>query len=115
MENLLNDIVNGGLTPALMYNLLMCIIVIMVALWLRGWITRYLAFMKFKGSIEISKDVIVREGTSTGFVDFNLEDVTQSNIILKSVDGELKKIIPTKNSNDRDWVIVSRQEEDVEK
>lgn len=110
MEIIFNNIINGGLTPILIFNLFVSILIIMISLWIRGWIIRYLAFIKFKGSLDISKDVIVRESTSIGHIDFILDDVDQSSIVLRSIDNKLKKIIPTKIANDRDWIIVQRKD-----
>ena len=111
MEEVIRNMWQHGITADLVFDLFMVIFVIMAVLWIRSWIIRYLALMKFKGSMDISKDVIVREGTSTGYVDFRLESVDISAIILRSVDLKLKKIIPTKTANDRTWVIVQRRDE----
>ena len=111
METVIKDVIEGGLTPELMMQLFVLVLVIFIALWIRGWIVRQLAFMRFKGSMNVAKDVIVRESTSVGHVDFRFESIDSVSIILRSVDGKLKKVIPTKSSNDRDWVIVQRRDE----
>lgn len=113
MENIIKNMLENGLTPEVMFQLFLIIVAIVIVLWIRGWIVRYLAYMKFKGSMEISKDTVVREVTPTGYVDFVLEDVGMTSIILRSVDKKLKKITPTKLANDRDWVTVQRKDDKV--
>lgn len=111
MDDVVKNMLEGGLTPQLMFDLFLVVLVILIVLWIRGWIVRYLAYMKFKGSMDISKDVIVREGTSTGYIDFSLESVDMSSIILRSIDKKLKKIVPMSGANDRPWVVVQRRDE----
>lgn len=111
MDDVVKNMLENGLTPDVLFQLFLIIIAVIIVLWIRGWIIRWLAYTKFKGSIEISKDTVVREATPTGYVDFILEDVGMTSIVLRSVDKKLKKITPTKFSNDRDWVTVQRRDD----
>ncbi len=111
MDNIINRMLETGLSSEIIFQLFLIILAIIIVLWIRSWIIRYLEYMKFKGSIEISKDTIVRELTPTGYVDYILEDVGLTSIILRSIDKKLKKIIPTKIANDRDWITVQRKED----
>lgn len=110
MENVVKQMLESGLSLELLFDLAIIILVITIVMWLKGAITRYLAFSKFKGSMDISKDVIVRMATPTGYVDYRLISVDRSSIILVSLDSELKLIVPTKTANDRDWVLVRRKD-----
>jgi acetone carboxylase gamma subunit len=108
MEKIIQDIINGGITPEILIQLLVVILTIFLVLWIRGKIVRRLAYMRFVGSMDMSKDVVVREGTSTGYVDYTLESLDTRSIILRSVDEKLKMIIPTVTANDRIWITVQR-------
>lgn len=108
MEEVVQNIIKGGFTPELMMQLLVIILTIFIVLWIRGVIARRLAYMRFVSSMDMSKDVVVREGTSTGYVDYTLESLNTKSIILRSVDEKLKMIIPTISANDRIWITVQR-------
>lgn len=108
MEDVVQNMIKGGLTPELMMQLLVIILTVFVVLWIRGVIARRLAYMRFVSSMDMSKDVVVREGTSTGYIDYTLESLNTKSIILRSVDEKLKMIIPTITANDRIWITVQR-------
>ena len=113
VDTVVQNVLKSGLTPQLILDICIVIFGILIVLWIRNWAIRYLAHMKFKGSMDISKDVVVREFLQMGYIDFFLESVDRTSIILRSIDGKLKKIIPTATANDRDWVIVQRQDESI--
>jgi len=108
MEEIIQNMVKGGITPELMMQLFVIILTVFIVLWLRGVIARRLAYMRFVSSMDMSKDVVVREGTSTGYIDYTLESLNTKSIILRSVDEKLKMIIPTITANDRIWITVQR-------
>lgn len=108
MEEVVQNIIKNGLTPELMMQLFVIILTVFIVLWIRNVINRRLAYMRFTGSMDISRDVVVREGTSTGYVDYTFESIDTKVIILRSVDEKLKMIIPTISANDRIWITVQR-------
>lgn len=108
MEEVVQNIIKGGFTPELMMQLFVIILSVFVVLKIRGMINRQIAYSRFTGSMDISKDVVVREGTSTGYIDYTFESIDKRTIILRSIDKKLKMIIPTISANDRIWVTVQR-------
>jgi hypothetical protein len=86
------------------------LIIMGIGKWCDSFMTRFLAFLKFKGSMIISKGVTIRHGTSTGSFDAKVKDCTMSFIICESDEGTLT--MPTKTFPERDWFIV-KAESDV--
>jgi hypothetical protein len=111
MDDIVQNMLTSGITLDTIFDLLILIAVAFIVLWIRNIIMSYIYYWRFTGSIEISKDVVVREGTSVGHIDFCLSSVDRQNVILKSVDGCFKKIIPTKDASSREWIIVSQKKQ----
>ena len=78
-----------------------------IGLWVNSFMTRFLAYLKFKGSMLISHGVTIRHGTSTGSFDAKVKDCNMSHIISDADEGTL--LIPTKTFPDRDWFIVKAE------
>ena len=111
VDKVVKNVLESGLTPQLVLDIFIVILGILIVIWVRNWAMRYIAHMKFRSSMDISKDVVVRELHETGYTDYNLESIDRTSIILRSIDGKLKKIIPTASANERDWITVQRQDE----
>lgn len=94
------------LDPAILWSMVQLAFVAFLMLSAKNAIANWIAWIRFRMSLDISVGTWVSVSTPAGFIDGCIVDANMSRIIVESDD--LKVYIPTRTFPDRDWVILKR-------
>jgi len=77
------DIVTGGLTLESVWLLILAIIIFMLVIAIKNRATRYVAYRWIKGNPRMGIGAWLRFGTSTGYIDGVVEEITPRNVVTR--------------------------------
>ena len=83
IDTTVQEMVQGGFQPELVWTLIQLMITFFIVLWLKGIITDYSDYRKVRGNKRIALGAWLRLGTSTGFVDCKIVAINPGRVLLE--------------------------------
>ena len=87
------DIVTGGLTLESVWLLLLGILVFMVVMTIKNRATKFIAYRWVKGNTRMGVGAWLRFGTSTGYIDGVIEEITPRNVVCRLWDESVGEFV----------------------
>lgn len=83
-----SGIITGGLTPESIWLLVLAVIVFMIVIAIQGRARKYVAYKWIKGNPRMGIGAWLRFGTSTGYIDGVIEEITPRNVVTRLWDEQ---------------------------
>jgi hypothetical protein len=87
------DIITGGLTLESVWLLVLAILVFMIVIAIQGRARKYVAYKWVKGNPRMGIGAWLRFGTSTGYIDGVIEEITPRNVVTRLWDEQKAEFV----------------------